>query len=216
MTNYQLAPTEVVLMESNGFIQGKKSSSNIILTNLNVVFETRIKKLFKKAYTVVEVFSLDTVKIYKDMPYIKQKNNYVQIYFTNCEPVISFNSKRIAHQFTATASEVITGKNAFFRGIEKVKKTIDTVDETLGIDTVGATSAAIQTAITPKFPGSFKKTREVFKAVKGKLFRTETQQIVAAKPDDQVETLKKWKELLDDGAITEEEYNAKKAELLNL
>ena len=74
----------------------------------------------------------------------------------------------------------------------------------------------IQTAITPKTPGTFKKTREVFKAVKGKLFRTETQQIATTSVDDQLDTLKKLKALLDDGAITQEEYDAKKAELLNM
>lgn len=137
MTTYQLAPTEVVLMESSAFIKGKKGSSSVILTNLNIVFETRIKKIFRKAYTIVEDYSLDTVKVYKDMPQIKQKSTNVQIYFRDCEQNLSFYNKRDAHKFTATALEVITGKNAFFRGIDKVKKAIDTVDESLGVDTVG-------------------------------------------------------------------------------
>lgn len=220
MEQYKLQPTEVVLFESPKVnVKDKKGKTWLILTNLNFIFETTEKKLFHKNYVTAECFTVDTVKIYNNAPQIKQKGCEVQIYFTNAERYVTFDSKNEAHKFTAKALELLTGKNAFFRGIDKAKKTVEAVDEALGIDTIGIASTVVQTAVNVKSPsGKFQKTKAIIKATaNGVIRKTETKQITEnSSADDNIKTLKKLKSLLDEGVITQEEFDTKKKELLNL
>ena len=218
MKQYQLQPTEVVLYEiENIRLKGIKGNTSLTLTNMNFVFETTSRKYLFKQYTTTECFAVDTVKIYKDAPQVKQKGYEVQIYFTNTERLVTFQSKGEARKFTAKALELLTGKNAFFRGIEKAKKTVEAVDETLGINTIGVAATVAKTAVNATPAGKFTKTKAVLKLANGFIQKKETQQITATpSTNENLETLRMLKALLDEGAITQEEFDAKKKELFDV
>lgn len=218
MKQYQLQPTEVVLYETDYVnVAGLKGFTSLTLTNLNFVFETTRKKSLFTSYTTTECLSVDTVKIYNEVPQIKQKFNEVKIYFTNMERTLTFNSRGEAHKFTAKVLELLTGKNAFFRGIENAKKTVDAVDETLGIDTIGVAATVAKTAVSVTPSGTFQKTKAIVKMANGLIKQRETKQITeTSSTKNNLETLRTLKMLLDEGAITQEEFDKKKKELLAL
>lgn len=219
MKEYQLQPTEVILYENeNVHIQGRKGHSTLILTNLYIVLETTIKKLFRKSYTTTECFDINTVKTYNDTPQIKQKGFDVTVSLTNTELRFTFDAKGKAHKFTATALELLTGKNAFFRAIDKAKQTVSKVDNALGIDTIGVATTAVKTAVNIATPaGKFKKTKAVLKIANGAIQTKETKKITETpSQNNNLETLKQLKSLLDEGVITQDEFDIKKKELLNL
>ena len=58
-------------------------------------------------------------------------------------------------------------------------------------------------------------TKEVFKLTDGIFRRKETKQI-AAPADEELDAIKKLKELLDENIITQEEFEIKKKEILHL
>lgn len=218
MKQYQLQPTEVVLYEIKKIrLKGTKGNTSLTLTNMNFVFETTSRKCLFKQYTTTECFAVDTVKIYKDVPQVKQKGYEVQIYFTNTERLVTFPSKGEARKFTAKSLELLTGKNAFFRGIEKAKKTVEAVDETLGINTIGVAATVAKTAVNATPAGKFTKTKAVLKLANGFIQKKETQQITETpSTKDNLETLRTLKILLDEGAITQEEFDTKKKELFDV
>lgn len=223
MKQYQLQPTEVVLYETENItLKGEKGSTTLALTNCNFVFETTVKKLLCKNYTTTECFALDTVKIYNNAPQIKQKDFEVQIYFKNAERHIVFINKKEAHKFVSKALELLTGKTAFVRGVEKVKEKVAVIDETLGINTVEIASTVAKTAIqgaATVAPGRkfSKATTTVLTLANGMIQKKETKQITETPTtEDNIEILKKLKALLDDGTITQEEFDKKKKELLSL
>ena len=219
MKQYQLQPTEVVLYEIKKIrLKGAKGNTSLTLTNMNFVFETTKRKCLLKQYTTTECFAVDTVKIYKDMPQVKQKGYDVQIYFTNTERLVTFQSKGEARKFTAKSLELLTGKNTFFRGIEKAKKTVEAVDETLGINTIGVAATVAKTAVNATPAGKFSRTKAVARKLANGFIQTkETQQITTTpSTNENLETLRMLKTLLDEGAITQEEFDAKKKELFDV
>ena len=87
MKNYQLKNDEVILYRGSVMVlpNGKKEKvsklknveQELILTNTDFVFETRIKKVFQKEEIVTEVYSIEQIKIYQDAPHILQ--NFHQV-----------------------------------------------------------------------------------------------------------------------------------------
>lgn len=221
MIHYKLQPTEVVLYEIDTVqLKGEKNSTSLTLTNLHFVFETTVKKLLTKSYTTTECFTIDTVKFYNNAPQVKQNGEEVVIYFTDTERYITFPSKKEAHRFTAKALEFLTGKTAFIRGIDKAKDTVAAVDEALGIDSVGIATkvakGAVKAAATTTVGGKWKTTKAIVNFANGIIHTKETQQIAeTSSVDDKLNTLTKLKGLLDDGTITQAEFDEKKKELLS-
>lgn len=218
MKHYALQPDEVVLYQNDLALkdQPRKSKLTFVLTNLYFVFITTTKKIIKEEVQV-DAFAVETVKIYQDKPWIIQKNNEVELYFKGAEKSLIFPSKGEAHKFVLTSMKLLTGKSAFFRGVDKTKKTIAEVDEALGIDTV-STATAIATkgaSLWFKNKKGTETTKEVFKFTDGILRRKESKQI-APPADEQLEAVKKLKLLLDENVITQEEFETKKKEILNL
>ncbi|MBQ3494359.1 MAG: hypothetical protein IJA69_02985 [Clostridia bacterium] len=55
MENYNLRTDEVVLYKGNVILKNKKGTTELILTNINLVFINKYKKLFsKEEITVLE------------------------------------------------------------------------------------------------------------------------------------------------------------------
>lgn len=229
MENYSLKANESILYKGNAC-----GDVEVILTNLNLVLIKTAKKLFQKNQIVVDVYPKEEIKIYNGVPQIKQKNCSVEIYLTSTERKIDFLSKRDVHKFVNTAFELLTGKTISARGAQKIKNAVGLVDDTLGINTVDTVKNVIENGVAGSILDVLGKT--VKKASKGTNTAKEvldvtedilgTSKTVSNMPqielesstnyNEQIETIKKMKELLDAGILTQEEFEAKKKELLGL
>lgn len=240
MENYSLKPDEVVLFEDDILIAGSKASSHLILTNINLVIISSAKKMFKKHEVSVFTVPVTDVKIYQGAPQVTQKKENITVYLTSCELNFSFLSTLKAVKFTGKITELITGKSAVARGSGKVKKAIGLVDDTLGINTMGTISGVLENGIVGTlFKGSGQKrkvdnasdTSNTITAIadatstlinsaskkQGQLpLTTKVTQATNLTYEERVESVKKLKDLLDMGILSQEEFDAKKKELLEL
>ena len=196
MEKYQLQQDEVVIYEGDVSIPDSKGTNRVILTNYNMVIETTIRKLFKK-------------------------------------PEIA---KLAAQKFTNKAVELVSGQSLTSRGSDKVKNMIGLVDQTFGINTVETIASVMENGVvksvfggTHKHGGGVEKksTIQAVADVATEVIKTVSDQPASASNsepvkeanesiEDKIEAVKKYKELLDIGAITQEEYDLKKKELLGL
>lgn len=238
MDSYKLQADEVVLFEGAVSLKGSEGSNMLLLTNFNIVVETTMKKMFKKAETSLLIYPIADIKIYNEQPQVKQKSCAVSVFLENDELIFAFPSVLAAHKFASKAIELVTGKPISARGAGKVKGAIGLVDDTLGIDTMGAISGIMENGLVKSILGGTKKKKEpVSAADRGDTIKavadaaTEVIGAVSDKEkaetsadvhqvemsyDDKISAVKKLKELLDLGAISQEEFDAKKKELLGL
>lgn len=233
MDEYKLQPNESVLFKCNTY-----DDTEILLTNLNLVIIKKIKKVKKRKkgllsenQSPLNIYPVEDIKIYKDVPQIKSKNNTVEIYLTSTEISIDFYSRGDAYKFTNTAVELLTGKNTFARGAEKFKNAIDVVDDTLGINTVDTVKNVVENGVAGGILGIIGQKRKSkgqsgikksFNVLQQAIDSNSTEnRLLDNKNDnpneinDRVEKLKKLKSLLDEGILTQEEFDRKKEELLN-
>ena len=232
MTHYTLQPNESVLYQGNVSLEKRNGTVELILTNLNLVFVITIKKFLAKSQIEVETYPVEEIKIYNNAPQIKQKNSRVEIFLSCGEIVANFDSMFEAGKFVNSALRLLTGKSLAERSADKVKGAVGLVDDTLGINTVGTVKNVLENGITGSLLGGIGKksipsskrsstAREVVGIAKDLLGTpTQPEAIPAATTpsftDEQLETLKKLKELVDMGVLTQEEFDAKKKQLLGL
>ena len=136
MENYDLEEDEVVLYKGDVTLKNQKNTTQLVLTNKNFVFITTIKKLFAKDQVIVDIFSVSEIKKYKEVPQVIRNGNEIDLYFIHDEISFVFESKNEVRKFMNAALTLITDKNAFVRGVDKVKGTIELVKDTTGIDAV--------------------------------------------------------------------------------
>lgn len=235
MAAYSLQSNESVLYKGNATIKDKKGKAELMLTNLNVVIVFTVKKgLFSKAEEFAEVYPVQEIKIYEGQPQLKQKGTALEIYFTNYELQIHFDSILEITKFKMAATKLLTGKSAQGRGAEKVKGTLNLINDTLGIDTAGTIKGVLENGVVGTVLGGISKKSEEKEQVntKNKLIGEAlslTEKVVnksisqKAKTkeenvsfEEQVEALRKYRALLDEGLIDETEYNEKKKEIMGL
>ena len=244
MEHYQLQSDETVLYKGNvvkvdkckkeSFMESFSVSpiTELILTNKNIVLTTRTKKMFAKEQFNVEIFSLADIKIYENMPQIKQNKISVEIYLIYGEIYLNFYSTLEAVKFYQGVIQVLTGKSLATRGAEKVKGGIKLVDDTLGINTVDTVKGVLENGLAGTFFSGLRRSKPVssnsdslstVKEVAGiaKDAIKETRSNNADKKEqltyeEQIEILSKMKALLDAGILTQEEFDAKKKEILGL
>src|SRR5690554_1789034 len=100
MHNYKLQSNESVLYRGDVSLSGRKGAVELMLTNLNVIFLVKVrKKVFTKLETEVEIYPVNTIKVYEGEPQLKQSNCKLEIYFTTGEINISFASKKELMKF---------------------------------------------------------------------------------------------------------------------
>ena len=231
MTNYTLQPNETVLYQGNVMIESRIATVEMILTNLNLVFVITTRKFLAKSQIDVEVYPIEEIKVYNNVPQIKQKNNRVEIFLSCGEVAVLFASMFEASKFVNAALHLLTGKTMAERGADKFKGAVGLVDNTLGIDTVSTVKNVLENGIAGTLLGGLGKksapalkhtstAREVIGIAKDLMGATSTQEQIPASTtsltDEQMETLKKLKELVDMGVLTQEEFDAKKKQLLGL
>lgn len=245
MNNYQLTSDETVLYKGVILNYSEKEKHNsfgstviyeLILTNLNMIFVTKVKKLLSKEESSYNVIPIDTIKIYNDKPQVKQKGTDFVVYFTNQEYSFSLPSKLEAVKFHNKIMELLTGKSMSIRNSEKFKSAVNIVDDTLGIDSLGTVTSVLQNGVKGTiFNGINKKTATAKPSTKKiinsvldvignnnnaetnvKCIETNTSENTKQISDEQIETIKKLKDLLDLGVLSQEEFDTKKKELLGL
>ncbi len=238
MESYKLQSNEVILFEGSISLKGNNDSHMLLLTNLNIVIETTIKKMFKKAETSLLIYPITDVKVYNGEPQIKQKFCDVSVFLESNELLLTFDSIFAARKFISKAVELVTGKTTSERGAEKVRSAIGLVDDTLGIDTMGTVSGIMKNGVVKSILGGTKGQKgskpmsdnststikvvaeaatEVISAVSAKDdpdWKTDKKQETSY--DDKISTIKKLKDLLDMGIISQEEFDTKKKDLLAL
>ena len=165
MENYNLGPNEVVLYKGDVKLKDTSGSTELILTNINLVFINEIKKLFSKEEVFTFEYPIQSIKLYEGVPQIKEKGESVEIYLLETEIEIEFYSKTELHKFTNAAYKLLTGETSAQRGAKKIKDAISLVDDTLGINTVQITGNVLKNGIIGNITGSIGK---IGKSVFGK------------------------------------------------
>jgi hypothetical protein len=175
---------------------------------------------------------LTDIKIYDDMPQVKQNKINVEIYLTFGEIYLDFHSKLEAAKFYQVAIQTLTGKSLATRGAEKVKGGIGLVDDTLGINTVDTVKGVLENGLAGTLFSGFKKSKsassnsnnsstvkEVAEIAKDVIKETRSNSSDKKEQltyEEQIDALNKMKALLDAGILTQEEFDAKKKEILGL
>ena len=170
MENYNLREDEVVLYKSDINLLDKKGKTTLlILTNINIVFITKTKKLLEEEIVNTEIFPVGDIKIYEGIPQVKSNANKVELYFKTTEKEFAFNSKSEVHKFQNTIIKLLTGKTTAERNAEKVKNAIGLVNDTLGVDIVKCTGEVAKNGIVGSITNSIDKFGKVlFKKKKNK------------------------------------------------
>ena len=146
MANFDLLSDEVVLYDGNVTSSKHKGSIMVTLTSLKLVFE-REKGLFKKKRELIEIITLDTVKVHNDVAQIKQKGNTVEIQTIGANIALTFTGIFEARKFAGKTVDAVTGTTLAQRSSEKIKGAFNMVDDTLGLDTRGAIKGLLENGV---------------------------------------------------------------------
>ena len=152
----QLYTGSVTWCDQNGKPRFKEPVS-FMLTNLNLVFTIRTKKLFSKEEVNVETYPISEIKMYNNVPQIKQNGDMVTIFLISGEQFISFGSKTEAWKFVQHATDLLTGQTLAERGAGKLRSALNLVDDTLGINTVDTVKNVLENGVTGLLFGKKKK-----------------------------------------------------------
>ena len=122
MKNYELNPDEAVLYKGDVTPVGEKGETQLILTNINIVFITERKRFLVKDEINVEVYPVGDIKIYKNIPQVKVVNDdIVEIYLITQEKEFKFPSTDEVQKFIHEVNELLIPKPFVSRCVEKVK-----------------------------------------------------------------------------------------------
>ena len=228
MDNYELIKDEVVLwhgevalLPSGKVVKEssfKKVQTELILTNFNFVFITKTKRVFQKVETEREIYATGDVKYYRDSPYILKKGNIVEVYFDSAEKFVEFSDKKQARIFGDTALRLVSGHSKFVRGVKKAQKEIKETEDALDVDITGMakTAVGVATEMAIGLPtagkGASNKLSLFAKILKKK---SDEKKALPERSEDKMEKLAKLKAWLDNGTITQEEFDKMKQEYID-
>ena len=175
MEHYNLDEDEVVLYKGDVVFKEKTQSTQIILTNKNLVFIDIVKKIFAHDEIETQIYPVNEIKMYEGVPQVKAKSNDVEIYLKTKELEFGFQSKNEVYKFRSAIIKLLTGKTGFERGADKVKDKIDVVNDTFGVDVVKSTEDVVKSTedvvkngIVESIGGLFEKVGKIGKAMFGK------------------------------------------------
>lgn len=136
MSSYELQADEVVLCKAE--VKLDNTTTQLRLTNLNIILQSIVRDDENVEFEKVNVYSVQDIKIYKDIPQLLLEGKNIEIYFIGKEVNIEFLSVHEAKKFRNAAFELITDKTRFVRGTEKMMDKINYIDKTFDVDTIGA------------------------------------------------------------------------------
>ena len=148
-----------------------------------------------------------------------KKEEIVNLYFSNSELHIEFSAEREAKIFTDTLRRLCSGQSKLVRNILKIKKEIKNTGDALDIDisAVAKTAAKIglNTAMEVTGGSGVNKVSKIIGNIAQQVTEKDNAKDAKLLPDnDQIEMLKKYKQLLDDGAITQDEFDRMKLQII--
>lgn len=227
MNQYTLAHDEVVLFKGSANFNGSGTSSEVFLTNLNLVQITRTKKLFAQETIDIKTYPTDEIKVYNGTPQVKQLGGKVEMYFTSTELMVDFGNLLIARKFVGIVYDFVSGTSGAQRSAEKVRGAVGVIDTALGINTIGTVAGMLGKSTPASILGGLAKAvlsqpapvepehRNQIKNI-NQTSAVQQENAPSLSLDEQIEALKKLKELLDAGIITQDEFDKKKAQIMNL
>ncbi len=223
---HYLKDDEYKLYEGNAYRQGdtKVKELTIILTNLYLIVEVKQKKMFCKEEITTEKYAIDQIKIYNEQPQILTQNNQVEILFNNnTSAQMTFFGRNERNKFINTIFKLVTGKNSFERSVNKINKSIETVDNALGIDIVDTAKniaangllGGIGKAFIKKKNATNSKSAQAITQIASAVLTPQNTTRQNDNVDYMADRLSKLKKLLDEGAITQAEYDEQKRLIIN-
>lgn len=93
MEHYNLDEDEVVLYKGDVVFKEKTQSTQIILTNKNLVFIDVVKKIFAHDEIETQIYPVNEIKMYEGVPQVKAKSNDVEIYLKQRNLISVFSRK---------------------------------------------------------------------------------------------------------------------------
>lgn len=99
MEHYNLDEDEVVLYKGDVVFKEKTQSTQIVLTNKNLVFINVAKKLFAHDEIETQIYPVNEIKMYEGVPQVKAQSNEVEIYLKTKELEFGFQSKNEVYKF---------------------------------------------------------------------------------------------------------------------
>ncbi|MBQ3158302.1 MAG: hypothetical protein IJB98_01265 [Clostridia bacterium] len=146
MDYYKLDSDEVVLYKGRVVLHGKNGTTELVLTNKNLVFVNMHEFFTKEEVTVLE-YPAKSIKVYEGEPQIKTKGKVTEIYLIETELELEFPSKNELHSFSGAVRKLLTGVTVAQKNAQKVKSSIDLVNEALGINTVQVVGDVIKNGV---------------------------------------------------------------------
>lgn len=122
---------EIILFEDKVRHNSYKNVLKIILTSKKIILMKQ--SIILKKYKIVEIIKLNNIKIYKNKIQVNQKGVNVYIQMVPKDMVLSFDNIIKANKFYVKLNEAITGKTRLERGTEKIKRSISTAEDALGV-----------------------------------------------------------------------------------
>ena len=144
MKHYELEKDEVVLYKGNVSLLNKKGTTNLILTNYNFVLITTKKKIFANDEVCVDIYPINEIKYYNNIPQVIKKGCIIELYLLDEEVEFTFETKSEARKFLNATLTLLTNKTSFERGANKLKNTISMIDNSFGINCTQIAENAIK------------------------------------------------------------------------
>ncbi len=155
------------------------------------------------------------LKTYQEQPQINNNNALIEACFVGGEVFFVLPNKKEAIKLVSIAKQVVTGENKTVREINKAKKNIVAVGNALGVNAANVARGAFNIGIAFA-QGGAKGALGVLSQIGGTIKTTREQEQERLQiEDEQIHSLSKWKALLDSGAISQEEFDEKKREIIN-
>ncbi len=130
MENYTLDTDEVPLFTGDiTWSHQPEEAWQLTLTNRNLVFIQQTEE-----EPTVILHPVATVKIYEGTPQIRQKGRKTEIFLATGELQFSFRRLTEAGRFMNVALRLLTGQSKLNRSVRQVKKTVEDVNDALGIN----------------------------------------------------------------------------------
>lgn len=219
MFNYTFTAEEVLLTKGSIFLTNENKKAELYLTNLFITVITTLESDNGEIYNK-QAYSVNEIKIYKGTPQIKRNGLSFEIYFTTDVLAFKFEDKKSANNFMNEAITLLTEKSFAQRKADMVKNVVDVIDKTFGIDTVGSIKNAIGQLGQENKNGFGIKTGKNNPLAKLTFIERKTkiddqpQKNESEEFENKYNALKKLKELLDGGIITQEEFDRQKSKIL--
>lgn len=146
MNDYEIDKDEVILYEGKVGYNKNYIDVEFKLTSKKMIFEKQ-KGLIKKRKELIDIVTLDKIKVYNDSVQIKQKKNELQIQTIEKNFSIYADGILEAKKIIAKIIDIITGTTTSKRVLKKISGTIDLIDENLELNTRDMVKGVLENGI---------------------------------------------------------------------